>query len=112
MRGSGGRTRAGGSLRGRRERKKCAAKRARLRSGSGGARPSQAAPAPRRSAAKNPAAKAVAVALSTFSLRATPKKKHHRLEAFVPLQRHLYGDERVFLPCPGSAPLTTGGSAR
>ncbi len=29
-----------------------------------------------------------------------PRRK--RLEAFVPLQRHLYGEEKVFLPCPQS----------
>jgi hypothetical protein len=102
MRGSGGRTRSTGSLRGDRKKPggKAAAKGARrLRSGSG-------APTsdPRRRAASRAAAKVASVALSTSSLKSTsPKKKHHRLETFVPLQRHLYGEERVFLPCPGSA---------
>ncbi len=108
MRTGGGRTKSRGSLRGhpkgRAERPRAqqpAGKPAADRAGSG-------APTsdPRRPAVNRPKAKpatAVAVALSTSSPKSTPaKKKHHKLEAFVPLQRHLYGEERVFLPCPGS----------
>jgi hypothetical protein len=36
--------------------------------------------------------------------KAKRKKKHEhkRREVFVPLQRHLYGEKRVFMPCPGN----------
>ncbi|MBZ5702134.1 MAG: hypothetical protein LAN84_09825 [Acidobacteriia bacterium] len=48
-------------------------------------------------------ATAVAVASNTSSKKSTPaKKKRKHLETYVPLQRHMYGEERVFLPCPGS----------
>jgi hypothetical protein len=102
MRIGGGRTSSRGSLRGdRKSQGKATSKPRRLRSGSG-------APTsdPRRSAVNRPKSKAAtvaSVALNTSSLKSTPKKKYHRLEAFVPVQRHLYGEERVFLPCPGSA---------
>jgi hypothetical protein len=105
MRGSGGRTRSTGSLRGDRKKPggKAAAKGARrLRSGSG-------APTsdPRRSAVNRPksnTATVAAVALSTSSRKSTPKKRPRRhLDRFVPEQRHLFGDDRaVKLPCPGS----------
>ena len=107
MRGSGGRTKSSGSLRGERKKaeKETAAKGTRrLRSRSG----ADAKPAPdRRLADLNPPkgipATAVAVALVTSSKKSTPaKKKRKHLETYVPLQRHMYGEERIFLPCPGS----------
>jgi hypothetical protein len=107
MRGGGGRTRSRGSLRGERKRaeKETAAKGTRrLRSGSGADRTS--APG-RRLTGLNPPkgipATGVAVASVTSSKKSTPaKKKRKHLEAFVPVQRHPYGEERIFLPCPGS----------
>ncbi len=105
MRTGGGRTSSRGSLRG--ERKTSGRKAAavgtgrRLRSGSGAPKPD-----PRRLAISRPKANeatAVELALNASSAKSTPtKKKHQRLEAFVPLQRHLYGEEKIFLPCPQS----------
>jgi len=109
MRAGGGRTKSRSSLRGhpkgRAEKPRAqhpALKPATDRAGSG-----SKGPDPRRPAVNRPRAKkatAVAVALSTSAKHCIPpkKKKHHRLEAFVPLQRHLYGEEKVYLPCPGS----------
>ena len=105
MRAGGGRTTSRGSLRGHpkgRARKprapKPALKPAAERGGSG-----SKAPGPRRPSVNRRAAKAVQAALNTSLPKSTPaKKKHHRLEAFVPLQRHLYGEDQVFLPCPQS----------
>jgi len=105
MRGSGGRTASGGSLRGERKGKRREEKK-RLRSGSGGAKPSPASPGPRDAVNRrtNPAsATAVAVAYGTSKTHSTPAKKTRKhLEVYLPLQRHLYGEERIFLPCPGS----------
>ncbi len=103
MRNSGGRTKFKGSLRGDRKKapREAGAKGARrLRSGSGA--PTSG---PRRSAVNRPKpASPISydAPCAPFVLRTPRQKKHHRLETFVPLQRHLYGEERVFLPCPGS----------
>lgn len=109
MRGGGGRTRSRGSLRGHPKRgageeRAQKPRPGRGRSGSG----ADAKSAPdRRLADVNPPkgipATGVAVALNTSSKKSTPaKKKRKHLEAYVPLQRHMYGEERIFLPCPGS----------
>jgi len=115
MRAGGGRTRSWGSLRGHPKRK---AGKPRNNSGRAGAAdragsvrkgtdPRRPVPAKPEQAVKRPksaSATAVAVAYGTSAVNFTPRKKsRQRLETFVPLQRHLYGDERVFLPCPGSA---------
>jgi hypothetical protein len=75
MRAGGGRTKSRGSLRGNHKAAEGAAskgKRSRLRSGSRAAK----------------------------ALSAARPRRRKRLEAFIPVQRHLYGEERVFLPCP------------
>jgi hypothetical protein len=86
MRAGGGRTKSRGSLRGDRKVAEsagptCSLKepwveqnRSRLRSGSSAAKPLSAA---------------------------RPRRRKH-LEAFIPEQRHMFGEERLFLPCPGS----------
>jgi hypothetical protein len=108
MRNSGGRTKSRGSLRGH---PKGRAKRTRALHPAGkpaadSVRSGAAASDLRRPAVNRPKSKAAtvaSVALNTSSLKSTPKKKRYRLEAFVPLQRHLYGEEKVFLPCPESS---------
>lgn len=108
MRNSGGRTKSRGSLSGNHEGRTEAprAQQPVKNPGADSARSAAGASDLRRPAINSPkrkAATAVAVALSTSLFKSTPKKKSRKhLEVFVPLQRHLYGDERVILPCPGS----------
>ena len=118
MRAGGGRTTSRGSLRGHPKGRagKPRAQKPALKPAADAARSGAGASDPRRPAASSPKrkadpAKAVQVALSTSSPKSTPaKKKHHKLEAFVPLQRHLYGEERVFLPCTlGTIVMPRGG---
>lgn len=116
MRGSGGRTISRGSLRGhpkgeagkRRQKtlRGCGAA-ATSRSGSHfpGAEPDRRPSSPSLRNRRDQAAMGAALACGTsFEKKSSAgAKKHKRLEVFVPLQRHLYGDERLYLPCPGGA---------
>jgi len=75
MRTGGGRTKSGGSLRGDHKGKEGTSQRkrpSRLRSGSRAGAP----------------------------LTAAPARHRKRKEVFVPLQRHMFCEERIFLPCP------------
>lgn len=110
MRGSGGRTKSRGSLRGKRNQSAKPNDR-RLRSGSGASTPDSRRSAANRPKSNSGAATGVSVASGT-SLRksqvrdakkskAAPAKKRRHLERFVPEQRHLFGSDRaVKLPCP------------
>jgi len=91
-RAGGGRTKSKNPLRGGRKRPAKPGKSRRLRSGSG-ARHDAPAPGALGPGASQPK-------LSTFAKKASPQRR--RLEVFVPLQRHLYSEERIFLPCPQS----------
>lgn len=115
MRGSGGRTRYRDSLRGHPKRmagnpraQKPAIRPAVDRTGSDVATSDPRRHGPTKSGQavnrpKSKSATAVAVASVTSSSKSTLAKKNRKhLEAFLPEQRHMFGEERVFLPCPVS----------
>jgi len=78
---------------------------AQLPAGSRPSRRSRPYPAAGRTAGKAAAEAATLQSSATsFSHPTLPRKKSKRhLEEFVPSQRHMFFDERVFLPCPGGA---------
>lgn len=79
MRGQGGRTKSKGALRGTRD-------------------PQQTAmvPTPRLRSGSDPSP------IISGPVRPPHKPHRKRLEAFMPQQRHMFCEERIFLPCPGA----------
>ncbi|GEM_PF-1850623 len=107
MRGSGGRTRSRGSLRGHPKAASAAGSSAAPESRTAAIVPPGAGkelPAPGRRPRGVSLRKAEATAAMVASVTSTTKHTSERpkrrcLEVFVPLQRHLHGEERILRPC-------------